>query len=441
MKIIDVKECKQYIKLVKNKLLDNKEVKNAQWIIGGKAAQMILSFFVSIWATRYLGPDNYGTISYASGYVTFFASLSTLGINHVIIKDFIDHPDEQGKAIGTTLFLRFLSSILSTIIIIGIVNIINRNEPITITVTTLCSIALFFQVADTLNYWFQSKYMSKVVSVATLFAYIATTIYRIVLLVYHKDVSWFAFASSIDYIFLAIILFMAYHKYGGPKLSISFKKGMALLKKSYNFIIILVLVSIYQQTDKIMLKQMISETEVGYYSLAATVNSMWGFVLVAIIDSLSPTIFRYETKDEKLFECKNRQLYAIIIYISLLMALIFTCFGEKIICIIYGETYFGAVTPLKIICWFTAFSYLVSARNIWFVAKNRQKYLRYAYAGAALANVGLNALFIPALGASGAALATLITQIVAIIIIPFFIKDMKPNAKLMLDALLLRNLK
>ena len=54
-------------------------------------------------------------------------------------------------------------------------------------------------------------------------------------------------------------------------------------------------------------------------------------------------------------------------------------------------------------------------------------------------NVGLNLLCIPPLGTIGAALASLITQICTSIILPFFIKDLRPNAKLMLEAIFLKD--
>ena len=211
------------ISSLKEKIAKSKEAKNAIWIIGGRIAQMGLSFFVGILTARYLGPSNYGVINYASAYVVFFTAFCTLGINSVIIKNFVDHPDEQGKTIGTTLVLRILSSFLSLLMIIGIVSIIDANEPITIVVTALCSVALIFQVADTLDYWFQSRYQSKVSAIATLIAYVLTSIYRLFLLATHKDVRWFAFATSIDYICVAIILFAAYKKNNGPKLSFSYQ--------------------------------------------------------------------------------------------------------------------------------------------------------------------------------------------------------------------------
>ena len=56
-------------------------------------------------------------------------------------------------------------------------------------------------------------------------------------------------------------------------------------------------------------------------------------------------------------------------------------------------------------------------------------------------NVGLNYIMIPMWGASGAALASLITQICTSLILPCFWKDMRPNVKLMIDAFLLRGIK
>lgn len=431
----------EILKKIKGKIIGSKETKNAIWIIGGRVVQMLISFFVGILTARYLGPGNYGILNYAGAYVAFFTAFCTLGINSVILKDFVDHPDEQGQAIGTTLILRALSSVLSSIMIIGIVMAIDTGESLTIMVTALCSVALVFQVADTLNYWFQSRYQSKVSSVATLIAYIVTSSYRIYLLIMQKDIRWFAFATSVDCICVAVILFWVYKKENGPRLSFSFYKAKELLGASYNYILASMMVAIYGQTDKMMLKQMLDETSVGYYSLASTINNMWVFFLAAIIDSLYPTIIRYANENRILFEKKNRQLYAIVIYISIFVAVGFMLFGEVIIKILYGETYIPASMPLKIVCWYTVFSYLGMARNAWIVSTNNQKYLKYICGGAAVANVLLNLLLIPVWGASGAALASLVTQISTIVFIPLLIPNMRPNVKLMLEALMLQKIK
>ena len=47
------------------------------------------------------------------------------------------------------------------------------------------------------------------------------------------------------------------------------------------------MVAIYGQTDKLILKQMMDETVIGY----VTIYSMCTFVLAAIIDAMYPTMF------------------------------------------------------------------------------------------------------------------------------------------------------
>lgn len=422
------------------KFLHNKEVKNASWLIGGKVAQMVLSFFVGILTARYLGPGNYGLIGYASTYITFFTSLCTLGINSIIIKDFIEHPDEQGTAIGTTLVLRFMSSVLSIIMITGLSFLIDRSEADTRLITLLCSVALLFQIFDTINYWFQSRYQSKITTLASLVAYIAVSVYRIILLAMKKSVFWFAFATSVDYIVVALFLLTAYKRYGGFNLNFSWKKAKYLLSQSYNYILSGLMVVIYGQTDKFMLKHMVDESEVGYYSVAVRICTLWVFVLQAIIDSMYPTILRmYNENNTEAFERKNRQLYAIVFYVSLAVSAVFLILGGFLITFLYGKAYAPAVMPLKIVTWYTAFSYLGVARNAWIVCENKQKYLKYMYAGAAVANIILNSFLIPAWGASGAALASLVAEVLVSIVFSSLIKPMRRNCVLMLQAIVLRN--
>lgn len=420
-------------------ILNNKTVRNAGWIIGGRLMNKTLSFLVGILTAQYLGPENYGLINYATAYTTFFASVCNLGISSVIIKNFTDHPNEEGQAIGTALILRAISSLLSAVMIVGIVSIVDRNEPVTILVAALSSIGLIFQVFDTLKQWFQSRLQSKFAAIATVISYIAVSVYRLVLLATEKNVLWFAVATSVDYIVVAVFLLVAYKKNAGPKFSFSLKKARQLLSASSSYLISGLMVSVYASTDKLMLKQMLDETAVGYYATAVSVSSVWTFVLQAIIDSVYPSIIQAYGKQREIFEKRNRQLYALVIYSALFASAAICVLSEPIILVLYGEAYQPAVAPLRIVVWYTTFSYLGVARNAWIVSENKQKYLKYLYIGAAAINVVLNVVLIPVLGASGAAMASLITQVATVIVLPPMFRPLRPNVKLMLEALLLKD--
>lgn len=422
--------------------MKNRVVHNAGWIIMGRIAQMIISLFVGILSARYLGPGNYGLLNYAGAYTAFFTSICTLGINSVIVKEFIEHSDEQGEALGSALGLRMVSSFVSLLTIIAIVCIVDSGDKTAIYVTALYSISLLFQVFDTINYWFQAQLKSKVTSIIMLAAYTVTSAYRIILLALGKSVLWFAFAVSVDAIVVAVLNLIAYKKHGGQKLVFTLSKSKAILGKSYHYILSAAMIAIYGQTDKFMLKLMLNETEVGYYSTATTICNIWVFLLAAIIDSMTPTIIEaHSNGDYRTFDKRNRQLYAIVFYVSGIVSTFFVLFGGKVIGILYGSQYLKAAAPLSIITWYTAFSYLGVARNAWIVCENKQKYLKYMYFTAAVFNVVLNYFLIPTYGASGAAFASLLTQIGTSMVIPLFFKGMRPNVKLQAEAIILRGLK
>ena len=419
-------------------VLKNKVVKNAGWIIVGRAMHMVIAFVVNILTARCLGPSNYGLINYAMAYTTFFASLCTLGINSIIVKDFVDHPDEEGMTIGTALLLRFLSSIFSVIMIMGIVSIIDRDEKITLLVVGLCSLGLVFQIFDTFNYWYQAHLISKYSAMATTIAYIVVSVYKVFLLMTGKSVTWFALSTSIDYLVTAFFLVLFYFKTGGPKISFSRKKVGSLLSKSYHFILAGVMVSVYSATDKLMIKHLVGEDAVGYYATAVSLCNTWTFILVAIIDSVTPVILESAKVDNNKYLQLNKRLYCMVIYISVAVSLGIVLFAGPIINILYGEAYLPTVAPLRIIIWYIAFSYLGVARNAWMVTENKQKYLVYIYISAALLNVVLNMVFIPQYGISGAAFASLVTQISTILIFPAIIKPLRPNVVLMLQSFLFK---
>lgn len=420
--------------------LKNKTVKNAGWIVGGRLADKVLAFLVGILTARYLGPGNYGLIGYVTAYVTFFASLCNLGINSVIIKNFVDHPDEQGTTIGTTMVLRAVSSLLSAVMIVGIVALVDKGDPTTVVVAALSSVGLLFQVFDTLKKWFQNRLQSKYAAIATTVAYLAMSVYKIILLATGRSVEWFAIATSVEYLVVAVFLLIAYKKNDGPRFRFSFPKAKQLLSVSGSYILAGLMASVYASTDKLMLKQMLGESSVGYYTVAVSLSTMWVFLLEAVIDSLYPTVIRSYEQGEEAFRRSNRQLYALVLYGALAVSAVICLLAEPIVSILYGKDYLPTINPLRIVVWYTAFSYLGVARNAWMVCENKQKYLKWLYLSAAVINVALNWLMIPLWGASGAALASLITQIATTVILPALIPPLRPNARLMIEAAILKGI-
>lgn len=291
----------------------NKFFSNTVWIISGKIFQMALQLVVGMITARYLGPSNYGVIGYTASYVNFFSSFSNLGFTNIAVKELLEKPEEQGKTLGTAIFFRICASLSSCLSIILLVCILDNSDAIIMKVAFLQSMALIFQSFDMIDYWYQSNLEARVSVKIQAIAYIIVSSYKILILILQKDITWFAFTTALESMAIALFLLIAYYRKKAQRFTVSFRRGKEMLTQSYHFILSGLMVTIYGQMDRIMLKQMLNETVVGWYSAAMNISNMWGFILAALINSAQPIIIASREKDNVLYIKQLKRLYAAII--------------------------------------------------------------------------------------------------------------------------------
>ena len=419
----------------------NKVARNASWIIVCKIFQAVLALIINMLTARFLGPSNYGLLTYAASLVAFAVPIMNLGFGNILVQEIVNDSKREGEYLGTSITLSIVSAFFCILGVTTFAYIANPDEPITISVCLLYSILLVFQALELIQYWFQAKLLSKYTSIISLIAYVLVSGYKFLLLVTQKSVQWFALSNALDYCLISFSAVIAYHKLGGKKLEFSWKTAIYMFSKSKHYIVSSMMVTIFAQTDKIMIKLIIDETATGYYGAAVQCAALTSFVFVAIIDSFRPSIFESKKYDEKQFTEKLKMLYCVIIYMSLAQSIIMTLFSRLIIHILYGAKYYDAISALRIIVWYTTFSYLGSVRNIWILAYEKQKYLWVINLSGAVANIAINCALIPAMGINGAAAASLITQIFTNVIIGYILPPIRANNMIMIGGLNPKNLK
>lgn len=415
----------------------SKFVKNTGWILFCRIYQVIVNLAVSVLTARYLGPGNFGLINYAASLCAMMTAFCTLGTNDVMVNELVTRKKRCGQILGTTVFFRLCSTVLSIAVICLYVVVANPNESLTLTVTALYSLSLLFQCFETIKYWYQANLMSRVPSIIACLAYTVVAIYKVALLIIGKSVIWFSVSTTLDYAVTAILLIICYTKQYGKEqpLRVRPTKEYSLLQRSAPFIASGIMVALYGQMDKIMLKQFLGETAVGYYSAATAISMMWAFVIAAVIDSARPMILEEYQSRKSDYEKHLSQLYGAVIYISVVAAVAISLLSKPIIWVLYGKSFLPARSALCIVSWYTGFSYLGVARSIYLVSQGKQKYEKWIAASGAICNLILNSLMIPAWGINGAAAATLITQVFTNFIVGFLIKDIRQNNILILRGL------
>ena len=72
----------------------NRALKNASWIIVCRVIQSLLSLVIGMITARYLGPSNYGVISYVSSVVAFALPIMQMCLNQTLVKEFFQSPEQ-----------------------------------------------------------------------------------------------------------------------------------------------------------------------------------------------------------------------------------------------------------------------------------------------------------------------------------------------------------
>lgn len=177
-----------------------------------------------------------------------------------------------------------------------------------------------------------------------------------------------------------------------------------------------------------------SNEAVAMYSAAMTLAGAISIIPQALIEGFRPDIMKFRQDNMHMYRRRLKQLYACVFWICVMYCVGVTVFAKWIVLLLYGEKYLAAVPALSLIVWYTTFSYFGSINNIYMVAENKSKWVQVTTLVGAITNVILNALLIPGLGVVGAAMASLVTQIIANFALLYFIKPIRENFYLILQA-------
>lgn len=416
------------------KIKNNKFIGNTNWLIFQNIYSMGLSLVVGALSARYLGPSNYGLIGYGASLVNLFTSISQLGIDNVLINEMMKHPEEKGRVMGTALCMRVVSAVVCFICSLILVICIEPGNYVLWFITALQAFAIALRSYELLNEWFLSEMKSKYYVIANMVGQTVVGAWKIALLIIGASVAWFAASTTIQALVCGGIVIVLFLKMRDFRLGFRWQYAKDIFGRSKHYVLAGIAVSLYTQMDKVMLGKMRGEAEVGIYTAAMTIAMLWEFVPTAIFNSSRTMILEAKTRNEEEYENKLKLMFFGISILGILVGIAIQIFGRLAVWILYGKEFMDAVPVLNLLIWSTTFAMIGLARNVWSVAEDKNKYTKYYPICGAVCNLILNALAIPVWGVYGAAVATMISQIVVALIAPLFWKETRPFVRIYLDS-------
>jgi O-antigen/teichoic acid export membrane protein len=385
--------------------------RNILWSFFEKFIKFLAELLIGFYIARMLGVSNFGVLNYAISFTVMFQGIASLGLSEILTRELINYSNQKSQILCTALFLR----IAAAIFLVVILNLISWFElPQVRLMIFIVSLSLVFRSFESLIFYFQSIVKSEKVSRIQITCTILISITKIYLISSNAAVMSFAWVYSIEWAIIGIGLLMAYLK-AEPhhQWIVVWKWGKKLLLSSWTLMLSAAAVNIYMRMDQVMIRQMINDTEIGYYAAAVRLTEFWYIIPMILCGTLFPAILNARKISKELYQTRLLMLNAFLFWTSFIIALFISPWAYELITLLYDETYGPASTILAIHIWSAIFTFLGVSGSYWLMAENLQHISLLRTTIGLVVNFLFNILLIPTFGAVGAAAATLVTQILA----------------------------
>ncbi len=396
-----------------------KILSNIGWLVVDKVLRIVFGLFVGVWIARYLGPDEFGFLSFAGAYVALFSAFAALGLDNIVVREITRTPENKNEIIGTAFVLKLFGGI--SILILAVVGVImfQHDDAKIVLIVGIIASGTVFQVFDVIDFWFQSQIASKNTVCARNSAFVLLSAFKVLLILLNAPLIFFALAGVAEIALGSIGLIIIYHRTGQSMIKWRWSRQWAarMLKDSWPIILSGVSISIYMKIDQVMLARMLDNKAVGIYSAAIGLSEVWYFVPMAVVSSVFPTIVKTKIEDESVYYQRIQKLFSLMVVLSLCIALPISLMSTRLIATVFGTDYQAADQVLSIHVWASFFVFMGVAQSPWDLTENLTKIALIRMVFGAIVNVGLNLILIPTHGVIGAAIATVVSQAFASVIL------------------------
>lgn len=392
-----------------------KAMSNTGWLFGDQMLRMAVGLLVGVWIARYLGPEQFGLLSYAMAFVALFGAIASLGLNGIVVRDLVKDPSGANATLGTAFALQFIGGFMAFGLAIATIGLARPDDSLSRLVVAVLGFVMVFKCTEVVKYWFESLVQSKYTVWVENGAFMAFAAVKVGLILANASLMSFVWAVFAEGLLVAAGLLGMYGWRGGRLLAWQghYQRAKILLKDSWPLILSGLAIMVYMRIDQIMLGQMLGDEAVGIYSAAVRISEVWYFVPMAIVASVFPAIIEAKKQSESLYYERLQKLYDLMTLLALGVALSMTLMSDWLMAMLYGDNYFGAGTVLALHVWTGLFVFMGVASGRWYLSENLQKLAFARTLLGAFINVVANVLLIPKYGVQGAAIGTLLSQMAA----------------------------
>ncbi len=371
---------------------------------------MGLGLFVGVWIARYLGPDQFGLFNYATAFVGLFSAIAGLGLQGIVVRDIVRNPESAPEALGTAAVLQVIGGLIAYLLILAVIAYVRPADALARCIVGILGSAMLLKASEIAIFWFESQVQSKYTVWVQNSAFLVFAAVKVILILQQGSLISFVWTTLAEAAVAAFILLGVMGRRGSPlaKLRFSAERAKSLLNASWPLIFASAAISIGMRIDQVIIGEMLDDTAVGYYAAGVRLAEAFIFIGAAVSQSVFPRLILL---DENQFEREYIIYLRWPFYFLLFLAVVILFYSRDIVIMLYGIEYINSQIVISILIFTMPITYVSIMSYNYLLKTGQQKEILLRQSYGLLLNLILNFFLITSFGIAGAALATLMAEL------------------------------
>ena len=391
---------------------------NSVWMILEKVIGIFGLIFVTSFVAKYIGPENFGKLTFAGSIFAIIQTLAMFGSDNIIFQKTSKNIKSGEIIIEATKKIRNYIYILSSLGLLGYLYF--NVDRLTFIFSLASCIALYFALHDVYSIYFNAILESKINTFCNIVALVISLLLRFWIVELQLPIEWLCLPiiliAFVPYLMRRII----FHKKKKTQFVDAKKIKIYrnyMLSTGGKLVLYTLSIAIFTKTSQLFLGVK-SQYDLGIYTVAATLGTSYYFVLSALISSVMTQVYVEQdfNKSQKIVA----QLNAFVILVSMMMLVFLLFFGKCIVETLYGDAFIPVVNILWIMVLVCLFSGLSTVAEKYLIKFNAYDYLQRKTNILVVLNIFVTFITIHFYGLYGAVFSILFTEIISTTILNYF---------------------
>lgn len=372
--------------------------------------------------SNYLGPAGVGNYNTITTYINFFIVIADLGLFAVAVREISKTPENEKKVLSNVFFIRLVSALIASIVAVIIVYFTNYSQDIKLGTLIAVSFVFFNLVASVYDMALQYRLKMQFSAFAEFLSKLLAILALFIIIRMHGSFLWIISTVALSGLLIFVLKWIFSSRF--IKIGPSYDKKISLwiLNIAWPLGIVFIANNLFFKLDTLMLYVIKGAAAVGIYSVAYKVLEVTVFISGYFSSSLKP-IFSKEIHNNKVALAKViEKSFSVMLLAAIPISVICIAFSKEIIIFLSNPDFVSGAPALILLAFSLPLIYLATLLSEILIANDSRKMLLNISIFILIFNFVINLIAIPLYSFIGAAVTTLISEIILLGVTIYYTK-------------------